>query len=204
MAKGKKTVIAYDEDGKPINKERFRNFHVLLYPDNESHMKALELIKLSYRFILILHDKDVKEDGSGELKKAHYHVLLKFPQARWNTALAEELGIELRFIMPSKDFTHDLRYLVHADNVDKFQYDMNCVEGNLIPLFNKAMNDNIEDENMLELMCLLDSFPCVVTYRQFVTVVCEKGLYSDFRRSSYVMGQLINEHNYEVRQYERN
>lgn len=48
-------------------KYRARVHMLLLYPDCESHVKAIEKIKQSYDYAMILHDKDCDENG--EVKK---------------------------------------------------------------------------------------------------------------------------------------
>lgn len=175
-------------------KYRSRNYNLLLYPDNESHSNAMELIRKTYKYAACLHTLDLKDDGT--LKKPHWHVVVRFAQARWNTALADELGIETRFLESTKSVEKSLKYLIHADHPEKAQYEIESVEGDLKVLLEKYLLDVCEDERILQLIDLLDSFACPVSYSSFVRVVCSRGLYSDFRRSALVMTKLISEHNY--------
>lgn len=53
-------------------KFRDRKFCAVLYPEDETHVAAIEKLKSGgYNFAAIRHDKDVYEDGEhkGELKK---------------------------------------------------------------------------------------------------------------------------------------
>lgn len=68
------------------------------------------------------HDKDIKEDG--ELKKAHYHVLLCFGNTTtYKTALkyAEELGANI--VKPISSSKGAYEYWTHKNNPEKAQYD---------------------------------------------------------------------------------
>lgn len=79
------------EEKKENIKFRARNFNLVLYPEDETHTKAIEYIERNYDYAIILHDRDCNEYG--EIKKEHYHIVLRFKNAKWNTALAEELKI---------------------------------------------------------------------------------------------------------------
>lgn len=82
-------------------KFRDRKFCAVLYPEDETHVAAIEKLKSGgYNFAAILHDKDVYEDGEhkGETKKPHWHVVVRFKNAVWNTAIAKELGIQPNYL----------------------------------------------------------------------------------------------------------
>lgn len=69
-----------------------------------------------------LHDQDVNEDGT--FKKPHYHVLLKYPSKKSLQqvySICRKLGSN---VPPEsvESFDGALRYLIHADDPDKFQY----------------------------------------------------------------------------------
>ena len=74
---------------------RSKVFLLLLYPDEDvTHAKALEYIKANYDYAAICQDKDTYlEDTTindvlhkeGELKKAHYHVGVRFKNDRSGT-----------------------------------------------------------------------------------------------------------------------
>lgn len=55
-----------------MSKEKYRSrvHMLLLYPDNEQHCQAVEKIKQSYDYAMILHNRDyfVDGDNAGELK----------------------------------------------------------------------------------------------------------------------------------------
>ena len=103
-----------------MEKYRSRAHVLLLYPDCESHVEAVKKIEKSYDYAMILHDKD--SDENGELKKPHWHIVLRFGQAVWSSAICKELGIEENYIEKPRSFDNALLYLVHFNDSDKYQY----------------------------------------------------------------------------------
>lgn len=190
-----------EENGK----WKSRNFCLMLYPDEDStHSDALSFIRSNYRYGAICHNSDKwtvadeaqnPEHKAGEYKKSHYHVVLQFATPRWSSAVAKELGITENYIQKCRSLEGALKYLVHADHSDKVQYDTDAVEGQLKIMLDKLLSQVTEDERIIQLIQLLDSFPTKVSYQSFVRVVCSKGLYPDFRRSALIFSNLIREHN---------
>lgn len=187
------------------DKTRSRLWCVLLYPEDESHVDALELIRQSFNYVGILHDKDTwteedeqenPEHKAGTFKKPHYHIILKFAQARWNTALADDLGIAPNYLEQCRSFDSAAVYLVHEGLSDKYQYDSESLEGPLVPAVMKLLAPADEDGRVLELMKLIDSMG-FITRRHLVQLACENGFYSDVRRMGSLLGYIIDEHNEE-------
>lgn len=77
-----------------------------------------------------LHDKDVNEDAERTPKKPHYHGLMCFGNTTTDTTckrLAEALGFNGK-VVPINSFRGYYRYLWHADNPEKYQYDKNDLQ----------------------------------------------------------------------------
>ena len=116
-------------------KFKSRNVKLLLYPDNSKHMDILNYIRKEYSYLAIYHNKDLSNPETGEVKKAHYHVFIPFGGPRWNTSFCDELdslfsGESIsRFVRNVPDENRFLRYLIHKDSPEKFQYPESCVEG---------------------------------------------------------------------------
>lgn len=79
---------------------------------------------------MILHDRDV-DNITGEIKKPHYHFVVRFQNARWNTSLSEDLNITPNYIEESRSLKRSLLYLIHYYDEDKYQYSLEDVEGSL-------------------------------------------------------------------------
>lgn len=187
-------------------KWRDRKFRLLLYPDDPTHSKCMECLQSAgYKFAAILHDQDVWEDGDEDLgkhkvgskKKAHWHVVLKFPQAKWSTALCKELGIKENYIRKCNSFDGALTYLVHEGYQTKFQYDFEKVFGPLAPALGKLLVDDDEGMRVLEIVRMIDDTPGCIGYRELLVKACNNGLYGEFRRLGSGIKWLIDEHNAE-------
>lgn len=115
---------------------RYRTFCILLYKDTQSYDTAAVLDFIMgniYRWNYILHDMDEKdyhseefpvdyEDGDGIYKKPHIHIVVRTKNGHTLTAFAKLLGIDTRFVQVCNSYRSAVRYLVHADDSDKFQY----------------------------------------------------------------------------------
>ena len=96
--------------------DSWQYFAMILYPDNDDHVRILDYIKnnrvLFEEYAYILHDKDEVEEeeidtltdglqGTRSLKKAHYHVLVRYYiqmsnisfLASWKGKLSKTIGI---------------------------------------------------------------------------------------------------------------
>lgn len=110
-----------------FEKYRSRNYMFLLYPDCDEHMKALEVIQRNYSFLSVTHDKDVTDDG--EVKKTHIHVFVKFKNPKWNTAIADEIGLDARFLQQVRNEENAMLYLIHFNEEKKHHYSIDEVLG---------------------------------------------------------------------------
>lgn len=167
-----------------------------MYPlEDETHRKAIEFIKLNYDYALIVHDKD--KDEEGRVKKSHTHVIISFPNAKWNTAVAEELSITSNYIEKCRDMDKALEYLIHYNDDSKHQYDIEEVQGNLKAKLKKILLNDGKDENTkaFELMDYIDNFEGYIDEMEFFKYACEIGMYDVARRSAYIMLRLIDKHN---------
>ena len=125
---------------------RAKNYTLVVYPDDlperakDTWMGAFS--SLGYKMAVSpLHDKDTNPDG--EIKKAHWHVLLQGGTA-WITiktlrelVLNEFDGRGVAVPQSVSNVIGLMRYLVHLDNPEKFQYDKNDIR-----VFNGATVEN--------------------------------------------------------------
>lgn len=106
---------------------RTRNYATVIYPesapDNWQDILSEQFIP---SFVSPLHDRDI--NPTGELKKAHYHVIIMFDsvktieQAREVFKLIGGVGCEA-----VKSIRGYARYLCHLDNPEKVQYSQSDV-----------------------------------------------------------------------------
>lgn len=181
-------------------KYRARVHMLLLYPDCEPHVKAIEIIKKSYDYAMILHDKD--SDENGELKKPHYHVVLRFNQAVWNTSIIKELGIEPNYIEKVGNVNNALEYLVHYNEPNKYRYDLTEVQGTLRTKLAEsiAKSEKSEGEKVVELIDFIEQQTEKISLKAFARHCATTGYWAEFRRSGAIFINIINEHNERIAQ----
>lgn len=176
-------------------KYRSRVHMLLLYPEDASHVQALERIKATYDYAACLHNKDIADDGS--LKKEHWHVVIRFQQAVWSSAICKELGIEHNYIESVKRFDNAIQYLIHYNDTDKAQYTVEDVFGNLKSKLLESINkvEKSEGEKVFELIQYIQEYEGHLTITEFAKYCAINGYWSEFRRSGAIMCKIIDEHN---------
>lgn len=115
-----------------------------------------------------LHDKDV--NPTGEKKKPHYHILIEYEGPKTYKSVKEEICDSIGATIPKKveSLRGYYRYLVHADNPEKAQYEWDniiCYNGFKIDLTNTEVTrikqiicEVIIEKNIMEYADLLDYF----------------------------------------------
>lgn len=107
--------------------DRVRNFATIIYPESApENFKEIIADWHIPAFLSPLHDKDVNPDG--EIKKAHYHLMLMFQGPKSDEYVKkyfdEVSGVGIKRIASVVGMA---RYLVHMDNPEKYQYNRNDV-----------------------------------------------------------------------------
>lgn len=187
-------------------KYRNRNHVLMLYPEDTTHVEAMsKIMEDGYDYLAILHDKDKwtaedekanPEHKEGAYKKEHWHVVLTFKQAKWNTALAKELGIETNYVRECKNIDNAILYLMHYNDNDKAQYTEEEVFGTrkqkLHELLNK--NDETEGERIIKMIEMLEECG-YMTVTDFAKWCAKEGYWAEFRRSGTIFCKILEEHN---------
>lgn len=191
-----------------LSQEKFRKryMNLLLYPEDPKHLEAIEKIKQSYDYAMILHERDIytKEDEAknsdnkeGTLKKPHWHVVLRFKNQVWNTALAKDLGIGVNYIQEPRSFDNSLMYLIHYNDPDKVQYDISEVKGNITTKLKELINasNKTEGEKVVEIIQYIKDYKGYIKVTDFAEYCASNGYWSEFRRSGAIFLKIIEEHN---------
>lgn len=136
-----------DTSSEEIEEKRYRNFIILLYPEWENYRDILDDIKGSFKnYAYIKHIAEEEE------KKEHVHLVLSLDNPRSESSLAKRLEIEKRFVKRIKSLRGSCRYLIHKDNEDKFQYNLDqvVVSNSFKSTYFKSFDDLLSDEEILE------------------------------------------------------
>lgn len=191
------------KERNPPSKSRF--FHAILYPDNSTHVEALEYIKNSgWSFAYILHDKDtfsenVVDCNDSEEKKAHYHVVFGWSvsSARSSSGVSKELKIEDRFVRVASVKSENLCYLIHYNLPSKHQYSITEVTGtqDYIKILSDSLRcDDGKDESE-ELLTILDFIEdnSVFSLSSVLRFCAKEGYLSTYRKYQYTIISVLKE-----------
>lgn len=102
--------------------ERTRNWTFVVYPESAPENWRELIDELHVPWVESpLHDKDINPNG--ELKKAHWHVMLMFSSNKSYSQI-REITMKLRSPNPQKvaNAKGMIRYFAHLDNPEKHQY----------------------------------------------------------------------------------
>lgn len=101
-----------------------RNWAFVMYPESmpDNWFELLERTGLPFA-ISPLHDKDV--NPSGEVKKAHYHVICQYSNTTTAKNVRDNVSSLVNGTIPIKleSIRGMYRYHLHLDNPEKYQYD---------------------------------------------------------------------------------
>lgn len=172
-----------------------RKFEFVLYPEDKTHVAALDLIKKTYDYLCVLHDRDVDDDGN--LKKPHWHVLVTgFNSPTWSSSVCSTLGLSENCIQKVHSFKNAMRYLIHKDNADKAQYSVDSVEGNIIDKFLDSVGEGITELKAVgAIFEFLESSREPISYRDLFKFVLDNDLYGYYRSSYQIIKDLLYQHN---------
>lgn len=184
---------------KPKSDHKYRSCKhgILLYPDDKSHVEALEKIKSAYLHVGILHDKDI--DDKGQLKKPHWHVVLTTRNATWNTSISNEIGLALNYIQQIRSEEAAVGYLLHLNEPTKHQYNLSEAFGS--PAQVKALEGLAEKgqisegEKVIELLDVIETATEPITMASFSRYCASNNRWDVFRRSASIFIRMIEEHN---------
>lgn len=131
---------------------KFRLFSIILYEKSDDYdpKEVLFNIKSNKYYAFILHNKD--KDNKGLFKKPHYHIIIRLDNATTISALSKKLGIKENYIQHINNERAYLRYLIHFDDPEKFQYDINEVKTSRLYYrkFKKSFEDLETEEEILQ------------------------------------------------------
>lgn len=167
-------------------KDRFRLFSIILYEKSESYdtKKVLFNIKSNKYYAYILHNKDT--DNKNNFKKEHYHIIIKLDNATTIDALSKKLGLPSNFIENIRNERAYIRYLIHFDDADKYQYSLEDIKYSR--LYQRKIMKSFEDkETEEEILCKINNF---------IKNLKEKGVSSE--DALFLLIQYINSNCYDT------
>lgn len=176
-------------------KYRSRLFVAVLYPEDPTHAECMKKLESNgYNFAAILHDKDLQKDEE-ETKKAHWHIIVRFKNAVWNTSVAKELGISPNYLEACKDQDSALLYLVHYGKEDKYQYEYEEVFGPMKVKLGTLLADTDEGTRALNVLDIIEDHPGPIGYTELIRKAVAAGVYGDLIRMGTFAVGAMRQHN---------
>lgn len=170
-----------------------RVFSVVLYTETTSYKVDEVLSKLDkvfFQWAYIIHhsdtwssDDDEVKDGKYEVgtrKKEHVQIVGRCICPLTFQTVANHLGIPVNFVKKSKgNFRKGVRYLIHLDHPNKFQYDHNDIISN----FNHTefLGLMSQTEMASSILAIIDMGECK-SKRELLKACIDSGLYSEYLR----------------------
>lgn len=182
--------------------EKSRQYVAVLYEDDPSHVQALDEIQRlpGAEWWYIRHYLDVKDDGTGELKKPHWHVVLRLKNPRHPDSLAASLGLAPNYLQVANKVSGAIRYLVHKDDSDKFQYPVSAVCTNASDVLRRALSDSLDDSTSARMILQFVQAQVACLSMSTLAFWCfENGCYAAFRRAYGMFRDVVREHNMMVK-----
>lgn len=167
-----------------------RSWEAVVYPDSESYVAAEVLAKATQYFgqwCYVLHDKDLNDDGTP--KKAHYHVYGKLDTARTLQTVSNALGVGVSSLRVVSSWRGAVRYTVHLDHPDKYQYSADDVVSNFDPVKLLTVDDDVQAARIFS---FIQSSRCT-TVSELTAWAFSNGCYSALRRGFAVWSRLLSE-----------
>lgn len=175
---------------------RGKNWTITLYPEqgNEQDMITLDYITKNFNYAYILHDKDINKK-TGELKKEHIHVVIKLENARALQSIAKELNIEENRLEKVRNIRKIIRYLIHLDNKEKYQYEKEQIKTNIWNEIEKYFQNETEGSEILSIYEYIYSIDRYLYFHEVLEYALYNNYYASYRRGANIINRIIEEHN---------
>lgn len=167
-----------------------RAWELVLYPDAENYCcdeVIANAVQYFEQWAYILHDSDITADGDS--KKTHYHFYGKCSTPRTPQNVVNVIGVPLESIRNVNKWKSAIRYLIHADNPEKFQYEPDSVSANF-PL-DGIFTISDDKQARLIMQYILESRSASVV--ELTAWALDNGCYSALRRGFAIWSQVLKE-----------
>ena len=147
-------------------------------------LKSYDIFEYAY----ICHDKDV--DSCSELLKPHYHCYIHFKVNNNRDSIMKLLNISNNnyLFQAAKSKKYCLRYLLHLDNLDKYQYEFDSIVSNITNLHDIIYSNDYK-ESLSSIIDYIDTFRPV--YSDLVHFCIDNDLLSVFRSYQFIIKEYL-------------
>lgn len=167
-----------------------RKWELVLYPDSDSYDCSdvlASLVVLFDQWAYILHDSDL--DAEGNPKKPHFHFYGKSSDKLTASGIAYRVHVPESACRVVSSWKGALRYLVHADNPEKHQYNVSDISANfpLAGIFTVS-----DDMQAARIFAFISDTHCT-SVTTLTGWAIQNGYYSGLRRGFAIFSQLLRE-----------
>lgn len=195
---------------KDEDKTRRYKYEVVIYEDDPLFEEQYEALIAVNSAIWVKHDKDVfkedifNEDGSikynaGDLKKPHYHFILRFKNATTISAVANKVKVNKNQVEIIKNLNSALKYLIHYGQDEKYQYSIEEVHSNsdnLKTMFEELIvNDTPESQRVLTIQDIIESFEGYIDLGILGKTILKMNYWGTFKSNFSYFFKLVCNHN---------
>jgi hypothetical protein len=120
--------LSRPEEKKTNEVKRSNNWNFILYPES-APLNWIDIInETRIEWVASpIHDKDKNPDDTE--KKSHYHITLLFPSLKsYDQVKALTDSLNAPIPVRCQSVKGSIRYMVHKDNPEKYQYDWNDIK----------------------------------------------------------------------------
>lgn len=155
--------------------KRTRNWAMIVYPESapEDWREILDDLHIPW-IASPLHDKDVNPDGTK--KKPHWHVILTFENKKsfhQIKAIADKLNAPIP--QACESLRGYVRYLVHTDNPEKYQYSKADIENHGVADIEKYFQNTASIRTILKALTRHICDEEVTNYADLIEYAMAKG-----------------------------
>lgn len=171
-----------------------RNVELILY-DIEEVYSAISICNLNnFEYAYIRHDKDLQENLE-DFKKVHYHFQIYNEYQKEITTWAKIFELNLARVQKISNKKSAIRYLIHADNNDKYQYDITDINCNfeIIKYFDKLISDENCEIDLI--FTYIEFHKRKIGTKELIDYVLDNNIWGTFRRNYSIIKDLLSEHN---------
>ena len=194
-----------EQEARTERAQRSRWHQIIVYPeDQDAENVKSRAAAMWEEWVGILHDKDVDPE-TGEIKKAHYHLLLHSKNARAPSAVAKALRIPENMVEVMNDGQAALAYLTHstegARRAGKWKYPATDLQGPLAEAAaeaaEKATSNASEGAQVLAIIQHIRETPETeaLSMSELAAWAAASGLWASFRRAAVIFKTIMEEHN---------
>ena len=133
------------------------------------------------------------KNGEEEFKKTHIHILFKVGEnARYIKSIANEIGIPVNYLQGCNKKAM-LMYLIHLNNPEKTQYDINEVQGELRGELAEILYDKEPENNKLAVIVKMIIERQITSVQELLIYGLETRNENIIRKYQYILMNCIKE-----------